>query len=990
MALTRVCCSFDFSGIIRAFDETSDNMPKNKPEENSNQLILSKLADEERGKGCSEKVYATIADTNQYGRLQSNSKKVGHVLVTTTPSGALLGTQYDISQSRASQTSIVNPLTDLKQMVRGHTTWIRAKNQRNEKFISKRKVQVQVGEGQKPSDLFYLSPYEYDSADDGSEYSDIDAPVEIFRDDLISAEREAKNIVPPMFKRGRITLSVEDLRKRDENPKRSCQQKKVIGQDAKGIYEQALALLKDCLSPKIIRILQLASDERRRYFPENEFSGELLHLIAHSLSFISTKPEDDPQRIENLGAGSKWANTEMMLLERLAKWFQLSEVDATVTVDNFFEMLLSTDVIKHIHQELTIVLKGQFVRLIHDIDVFKEYPAFRKSTDLAQTIAILDNIFNQKTPISTEVIQVRHLDANKKVDLKRQETAQLPALEATMMLDETEAMRQAFLLLSGHPQYQVCQKIRDTLPKIKPDETHYIIAIVDLETTGLNDEEDEIIELAAQWLAVCKHTNRIVGVVYEYEGLNQPRVPISEAITRITGITQDALAGQSIQWTGPVHEMFSSSRYIVCHNAPFDSGFLKKQTPPVIRECMLNKRFACTLNDIDWNKRGFDPRKLDFLSFLLGYFYDAHRAKNDVLATRNLLLNVPGAFDELLYNAQKRNLFFFSQGTLGTQVLAPMPKAHQYVTDESAWSSLAVDRAVQLLETSSVYQIYRAVPIPPLVAKDPAQKTMTIVSLKTDGADYEVHQIIGLAILSFTVQQGVYHVVDTLVDEVSADHLINWDRVTDMLLNSDCLITHKHNSRKFLEANTPHPLKSRVRAMPCMSIDLDIDWKAQGVANNSLKYVSYVLGYFFDYHCLLSQTYAVLNVLQVAPGASDKLSASINHNYRFILATGPFSFQLRNELKDKGFQYSDGSKASGKGWWICVDEDKAAELLAWLHESKESVEGNNEVLSKIIHAKQRYSTQGEFKAAEMRMKATPKPKVSKKRNYEDANLGISP
>ena len=67
--------------------------------------------------------------------------------------------------------------------------------------------------------------------------------------------------------------------------------------------------------------------------------------------------------------------------------------------------------------------------------------------------------------------------------------------------------------------------------------------------------------------------------------------------------------------------------------------------------------WACSVYDINWESRGFSNSKQELLCIWHGFFYDSHRAMNDVNALINLLthsyyhLNPP--IKELLANSKQ-------------------------------------------------------------------------------------------------------------------------------------------------------------------------------------------------------------------------------------------------------------------------------------------------------------------------------------------------
>lgn len=94
---------------------------------------------------------------------------------------------------------------------------------------------------------------------------------------------------------------------------------------------------------------------------------------------------------------------------------------------------------------------------------------------------------------------------------------------------------------------------------------------LDIETTGLDPERDEIIEIGA--------VHYVDGQPREiYSSLIKPQNKISARITEITGITNDMLENErSIEEVLPEFLLFALEETIVGHNVRFDYSFLKVQ-----------------------------------------------------------------------------------------------------------------------------------------------------------------------------------------------------------------------------------------------------------------------------------------------------------------------------------------------------------------------------------------------------------------------------
>ena len=72
------------------------------------------------------------------------------------------------------------------------------------------------------------------------------------------------------------------------------------------------------------------------------------------------------------------------------------------------------------------------------------------------------------------------------------------------------------------------------------------MVILDTETTGLSATEDAIIELGMVKLMYSKSLNRITSIIEVISVYEDPQRPITEQITRLTGITDEMVKNQRI------------------------------------------------------------------------------------------------------------------------------------------------------------------------------------------------------------------------------------------------------------------------------------------------------------------------------------------------------------------------------------------------------------------------------------------------------------
>ena len=95
--------------------------------------------------------------------------------------------------------------------------------------------------------------------------------------------------------------------------------------------------------------------------------------------------------------------------------------------------------------------------------------------------------------------------------------------------------------------------------------------VIDVETTGLDCDKSEILELGA--IRVIDHQ-----VTDTFSALVRPEQPIPAEITTLTGITQDAMSAQGTALQPLLEQFwaFVGQSPVMGHNLDFDLAFLKK------------------------------------------------------------------------------------------------------------------------------------------------------------------------------------------------------------------------------------------------------------------------------------------------------------------------------------------------------------------------------------------------------------------------------
>tara|TARA_B100001142_G_scaffold287416_1_gene302972 strand:- start:608 stop:1477 length:870 start_codon:yes stop_codon:yes gene_type:complete len=232
-----------------------------------------------------------------------------------------------------------------------------------------------------------------------------------------------------------------------------------------------------------------------------------------------------------------------------------------------------------------------------------------------------------------------------------------------------------------------------TKDQVLMNEQNYIkVCFVDLETTGLDFAGDEIIEIGIKTIAVNKSDYRDFKAIKAYESYQDTEIEISPEITQLTGISKDMIEGHSIEW-GKVEDILGISDIVVAHNASFDRAFLEKNID-------FKNVWACSKNDVNWKERGFFNTKLELLSIWHGFYYDSHRAMNDVNATIHLLLHPSykdfSPLEELVENSQKTHKLIINKFPYNESFIKMLKKrgGYRYNSSDRSWRILIKDSDV--------------------------------------------------------------------------------------------------------------------------------------------------------------------------------------------------------------------------------------------------------------------------------------------------------
>jgi DNA polymerase-3 subunit epsilon len=194
-------------------------------------------------------------------------------------------------------------------------------------------------------------------------------------------------------------------------------------------------------------------------------------------------------------------------------------------------------------------------------------------------------------------------------------------------------LTQALALVEASPDHRVLRRIKVELG-LRIEESGFGPVhrglFVDTETTGLDHAKDAVVEFAAVPFSYA-NDGTVISVGAPFHSYQDPGKPIPPAMTKIHGVTDEMVAGKSID-RDALAAFAKGVDLVIAHNAEFDRPFCEGIWPG-----FAELPWGCSMEQVPWDEEGVEGRKLTYIAASLGWFYDAHNAVNDCMAALFLL-----------------------------------------------------------------------------------------------------------------------------------------------------------------------------------------------------------------------------------------------------------------------------------------------------------------------------------------------------------------
>lgn len=228
-------------------------------------------------------------------------------------------------------------------------------------------------------------------------------------------------------------------------------------------------------------------------------------------------------------------------------------------------------------------------------------------------------------------------------------------------MNDTQDIEAALRLLAQSHNYRVLRRLPVAAFDDAAIDTNTVVGVVvDVETTGLDVEIDEVIELGMVKF-LFDRDGRIGRILGTYKSFNEPSGSVPASITQLTGIRDSDVMGHKIL-SADVESFVEDAALIIAHNAAFDRPFCEGLFPG-----FGDMAWACSATEIDWRAEGIGGSRLEYIANSFGRFYDAHRAVDDCNAVVNILKFILPrskilAFSALLQAARRNDVRIFAEG----------------------------------------------------------------------------------------------------------------------------------------------------------------------------------------------------------------------------------------------------------------------------------------------------------------------------------------
>ncbi len=131
-----------------------------------------------------------------------------------------------------------------------------------------------------------------------------------------------------------------------------------------------------------------------------------------------------------------------------------------------------------------------------------------------------------------------------------------------------------------------------------------VACVLDIQTTGSNPETAEPVELSISLFAFKRNTGKVIGIIDQYNGYQQPKGPVSSDLYQQLGITAEQLEGETFD-SRRFEYLLVRAEMIVAHDTAFKRAVMLKYS-----QFAGQRPWRCSATRVAWAGHGVDPKDL--------------------------------------------------------------------------------------------------------------------------------------------------------------------------------------------------------------------------------------------------------------------------------------------------------------------------------------------------------------------------------------------
>jgi DNA polymerase-3 subunit epsilon len=300
-----------------------------------------------------------------------------------------------------------------------------------------------------------------------------------------------------------------------------------------------------------------------------------------------------------------------------------------------------------------------------------------------------------------------------------------------------------------------------------------------------------------------------------------------------------------------------------------------------------------------------------------------------------------------------------------------------------SYPNAELEDLVRRLEESGDYKVLRRLTPrePTLTPASYSGKFGIMIDFETTGLDAARNEVIEVAMVKFRYSSsdeitGISEIFQSfnepsrpipaeiveltgITDAMVAGHKIDGEALKTFVADAHIVIAHNAAfDRQFAERSWKF---FEQKAWACSVTG--IDWRKHGFDGSRLSYILSGAGFFHDAHRAIDDCHALVEILsRPLPTISRPAFAELMNRARRSTSrvwAQNSAFDLKDELKRRGYRWNDGSDGRPKSWYVDVDQAQRDDEVKYLRQ--DIYQREVDVLTQEITALNRFSMSAPFR-----------------------------